>query len=218
MTDSEPDRELVLTRVFAAPCAQVYQAFVDPDQLGPVGFSVPRESVEIDARAGGYQRFVMVNDNDPSFRSPVDATFTEVIENELLVGNETWEGVRGMQGAGTMAVRIDSTTRARAPASSSARGPTRARWREWRAQAGAAPSPSSTPCLRANVSAGRIARRTLLPNCDRPACGGRSTSSCAATARSSRPARARGGGSEARRARGGSRADLEELVRLSRVG
>ena len=84
---------------------------MDPDQLarwfGPVGFSVPRESIEIDARAGGYQRFVMVNDNDPSFRSPVDATFTEVIENELLVGNETWEGVRGMQGAGTMAVRIE---------------------------------------------------------------------------------------------------------------
>jgi uncharacterized protein YndB with AHSA1/START domain len=85
--------ELVITRIFDAPRALVYRAFVDPDQLaqwfGPVGWSVPRDSIEIDATVGGHQRFTMVNDEDQSMISPVNATFTEVIENELLVGEET---------------------------------------------------------------------------------------------------------------------------------
>ncbi len=84
--------ERVITRSFDAPRDLVYRAFVDPNQLyawfGPVGWSVPRESVTIDARVGGHQRFVMVNDHDPSLHSSVDATFTEVIENELLVGTQ----------------------------------------------------------------------------------------------------------------------------------
>ena len=80
MTDAD-DRELVLTRHFDAPRALVYQAFVNPDQLaawfGPVGFSVPRDTVDIDARTGGHQRFTMVSDTDPAMRSPIDATLTE---------------------------------------------------------------------------------------------------------------------------------------------
>ncbi|MFI5045102.1 MAG: SRPBCC domain-containing protein [Acidimicrobiales bacterium] len=87
-------RDLVIERVFDAPREVVYQAFIDPDQLsqwfGPVGWSVPRDTVEIDARVGGRQKFTMVNDDDPSQASPVNATFVEVIENELLVGVETW--------------------------------------------------------------------------------------------------------------------------------
>lgn len=85
-------QELVITRTFDAPRNLVYRAFTDPDQLaqwfGPVGFSVPRDTVDIDARVGGHQRFTMVNDTDPTFTSPVNATFTEVVENELLVGEE----------------------------------------------------------------------------------------------------------------------------------
>jgi uncharacterized protein YndB with AHSA1/START domain len=97
MSDATRDQELVITRIFDAPRALVYQAFVDPDQLaqwfGPVGFSVPRDTVDIDPRVGGHQRFVMVSDEDPAMRSPVDATFTEVVENELLAGEEVYEGV-----------------------------------------------------------------------------------------------------------------------------
>lgn len=84
--------DLVITRIFDAPRELVYRAFVDPDQLaewfGPAGFSVPRDSVDIDARVGGHQRFTMVSDDDPNVVSPVNATFIEVIENELLVGAE----------------------------------------------------------------------------------------------------------------------------------
>ncbi|MFC7530774.1 SRPBCC domain-containing protein [Actinoplanes sp. GCM10030250] len=85
--------ELVITRIFDAPREMVYRAFTDPDQIaawfGPVGWSVPRDTVDLDVRQGGHQRFAMVNDDDPTMTSPVDATFVEVIENELLVGEES---------------------------------------------------------------------------------------------------------------------------------
>jgi uncharacterized protein YndB with AHSA1/START domain len=89
---TEAANELVMTRVFDAPRELVYRAFVDPDELAqwfaPVGWSVPRDSVSVDARVGGHQIFTMVNDADPTQTSPVWSTFTEVVENELLVGTE----------------------------------------------------------------------------------------------------------------------------------
>jgi len=107
----EPTYELEISRIFDAPRELVYQAFVDPDQLsewfGPVGWLVPRDTVEVDARPGGYQRFVMVNAQDPSQRSPVDATFTEVIPNELLVGEQSAEGIQGFEGIATMTLRLE---------------------------------------------------------------------------------------------------------------
>jgi uncharacterized protein YndB with AHSA1/START domain len=91
--------EITLSRVFDASPELVYRAFVDPDQLclwfGPEGFSVPCESVQIDARPGGFQRFVLVDDADPAMRTQVDATFAEVVENELLAGHQEIEGTPG---------------------------------------------------------------------------------------------------------------------------
>lgn len=91
--------EITLSRVFDAPPELVYRAFVDPDQLclwfGPDGFSVPCESVQIDARPGGFQRFVLVSDADPAVRSRVDVTFAEVVENEVLAGHQEIEGTPG---------------------------------------------------------------------------------------------------------------------------
>jgi uncharacterized protein YndB with AHSA1/START domain len=109
--NAEPTYELEISRVFDAPRELVYQAFVDPDQLaqwfGPVGYMVPRDTVEVDARPGGYQRFVMVNADNPSERSPIDATFTEVIENELLVGEQKVEGIPGFEGIARMTLRVE---------------------------------------------------------------------------------------------------------------
>lgn len=107
---AQASNELQITRVFDAPRELVYRAFTDPDQLaqwfGPVGFSVPRESVEIDPRPGGVERFIMVSDTDPTMKSPVDARFTEVVENELLVGVE--DSPPGETGpAGPVTVRIE---------------------------------------------------------------------------------------------------------------
>jgi uncharacterized protein YndB with AHSA1/START domain len=107
---AQATQELAISRVFNAPRELVYQAFTDPDQLaqwfGPVGFSVPRESVEIDPRPGGVERFVMVSDADPTMTSPVDAKFTEVIKNELLVGVEDGSA-GGPQTAGPMSLRLE---------------------------------------------------------------------------------------------------------------
>lgn len=95
----EAKHEITISRLFDAPRELVYRAFVDPDQLcewfGPDGYSVPCETVQIDARPGGFQRFDMVSDQDPGHRSPVDVTLSEVVENELLVGHEEVEGPPG---------------------------------------------------------------------------------------------------------------------------
>jgi len=103
--------ELVITRVFDAPREVVYRAFTDPDQVaqwfGPVGWSVPRDSIELDVRPGGVQRFTMVNDADPTQTSPVDAVFTEVVENELLVGGENWDPTGEQPDGGKFCLRIE---------------------------------------------------------------------------------------------------------------
>ncbi|MEU4422341.1 SRPBCC domain-containing protein [Actinoplanes sp. NPDC024001] len=102
--------DLVITRIFDAPREMVYRAFTDPDQLsawfGPVGWSVPRDSVDMDVRVGGHQRFTMVNDADPAMTSPANATFVEVIENELLVGEENVAHIPEF-GADVLRLRIE---------------------------------------------------------------------------------------------------------------
>ncbi|HEV7761934.1 MAG TPA: SRPBCC domain-containing protein [Acidimicrobiales bacterium] len=110
-TDDADSVELVMTRLFDAPRELVYQAFVDPDQLaqwfGPVGFSVPRDTIDIDPRVGGPYRYVMVSDDDPEMRAPIDARFTEIVENELIAGIEDWEGVPGQEGTSTNYLRLE---------------------------------------------------------------------------------------------------------------
>jgi uncharacterized protein YndB with AHSA1/START domain len=96
--------EISVSRVFDAPRELVYQAFVDPDQFGqwfgPAGFSVPYETVQSDARPGGFQRFVLVSDADPSHRVPVDAALSKVVEDELLVAHADIGAVAGGRTAG----------------------------------------------------------------------------------------------------------------------
>ena len=56
------DREIVLSRVVAAPRALVFKAWTDPAHLplwfGPAGFKV--ETLEIDVREGGRWRFIFI--------------------------------------------------------------------------------------------------------------------------------------------------------------
>jgi uncharacterized protein YndB with AHSA1/START domain len=57
------DREIVLSRVVAAPRELVFKAWTDPQHLpkwfGPAGFKV--ETHEIDIRVGGRWRFVFIS-------------------------------------------------------------------------------------------------------------------------------------------------------------
>jgi uncharacterized protein YndB with AHSA1/START domain len=101
-------QQITISRVFDAPPELVYRAFTDPDQLarwfGPVGCSVPRDSISVDARPGGHLRFVMTA---PDVRSTVDMTFTEVVQNELLVGEMEAEGVPGVTAALRVTLRLE---------------------------------------------------------------------------------------------------------------
>lgn len=111
MTDTTATQELVITRVFDAPRKLVWRAFTDPDQFaqwfGPVGWSVPRDTVDIDLRVGGHERFVMVNDEDPSMTSSNDGIFTEIVEHELLVGYEEAKGFPGLPDGTRVTLRLE---------------------------------------------------------------------------------------------------------------
>jgi uncharacterized protein YndB with AHSA1/START domain len=102
MTETPP-YDIEITRVLDAPPERVYQAFTDPDQFaewyGPVGFPVHRDTVELDARVGGRQRFAMVSDVDPSMRTGFDGRFIEVVQNVLLSSRGAWDGIPGQAGS-----------------------------------------------------------------------------------------------------------------------
>lgn len=103
--------EISVSRVFDAPRELVYRAFVDPDQLclwfGPAGFSVPCETVQIDARTGGFQRFVLVSDADPGHRTAVDVALSQVIEDELLVAHADIGAIAGAGRTARIRVRLE---------------------------------------------------------------------------------------------------------------
>jgi uncharacterized protein YndB with AHSA1/START domain len=105
--------ELHIERVIDAPRELVWRAFTDPDEIakwfGPVGYSVPRESVEVDLRVGGHQKMTMVPD-DPSYPpgGPSDGVFDEIVENELLVMHEVLEGeMAELFGTDRLDIRIE---------------------------------------------------------------------------------------------------------------
>jgi uncharacterized protein YndB with AHSA1/START domain len=93
--------EVSISRYFDAPPALVYRAFVDPAHLaqwfGPLVFHCPVETIEVDARPGGHWRITMVNNDNPEWNSPIDTTFVEVIENQLLVGYDIAKGFPGIE-------------------------------------------------------------------------------------------------------------------------
>jgi uncharacterized protein YndB with AHSA1/START domain len=79
--------EITITRVFDAPRERVWAAWTDPAQIarwwGKRGWTTPPASVTMDVRPGGAFRLNSVNDEDGR-EMPLDTTFTEVVEPELL--------------------------------------------------------------------------------------------------------------------------------------
>ena len=79
------DREIVLTRLLAAPRDLVWQAFTDPKHIphwfGPNGF---RTTIyEIDVRPGGVWRYMMHGPDGTDY--PNKVIYTEVVRPERLV-------------------------------------------------------------------------------------------------------------------------------------
>ncbi|GGG49441.1 hypothetical protein GCM10011374_09900 [Kocuria dechangensis] len=99
VTDLDPAEVFSVSHDLAHPPAAVWAAFTEPDRLagwfGPQGWSVPRDSVELDVRPGGRQRFRMVSDADPAQVSPVHATYVRVEQDALLEGREALPGPDG---------------------------------------------------------------------------------------------------------------------------
>jgi uncharacterized protein YndB with AHSA1/START domain len=110
----KPAYDIEITRVLEAPRERVYQAFTEPDQFaewyGPVGFPVHRDSVQLDARVGGLQRFAMVSDDDASLRTGFDGRFVEVVPNELLRAAAPGRGFRAKPLRGHRAYEWSFTT------------------------------------------------------------------------------------------------------------
>jgi uncharacterized protein YndB with AHSA1/START domain len=83
----ELDREIVLSRVIAAPRALVFKVWTDPRHLpiwfGPEGFKV--ETHEIDIRVGGQWRFVFVGPDGTRYDNRV--VFLKIEPPRLLEMN-----------------------------------------------------------------------------------------------------------------------------------
>jgi uncharacterized protein YndB with AHSA1/START domain len=84
----DPVREVRVSRVFEAPREVVFRAWIDPDQIAawfaPEECDVPRETVEVQARAGGRIRFSMVESAGAAVY-PVDFEVVQISAPELLV-------------------------------------------------------------------------------------------------------------------------------------
>jgi uncharacterized protein YndB with AHSA1/START domain len=86
----DPDRDLVLTRVIAAPREKLYRAWTEPELLkrwfAPAPYTTP--VAELDVRPGGECRIVM---RDPEGHDlPNPGVYLEVVPNERLVFTDAY--------------------------------------------------------------------------------------------------------------------------------
>src|ERR1051326_1482016 len=83
------DRELLMTRIFDAPRALVFDALTKPELvrqwlLGPAGWSMP--VCEIDLRVGGSYRYVWRHDKGQEMG--MGGVFREIVPPERIVSTE----------------------------------------------------------------------------------------------------------------------------------
>jgi uncharacterized protein YndB with AHSA1/START domain len=91
MTDVVAEREIEITRVFAAPRELVWRMFTDPRELthwwGPRGWSAPLEGIAVELEPGGAYRLLGVRVEDGR-EMLTDAVVRELVEPERLVLEE----------------------------------------------------------------------------------------------------------------------------------
>jgi uncharacterized protein YndB with AHSA1/START domain len=90
-TATPTDREVVVTRVVAAPRRFVYDAWTQPEHvrrwmLGPEGWTMP--VCEMDLRVGGIWRYVWRKSGGAEM--PMTGTYREIVPPERLVTTESW--------------------------------------------------------------------------------------------------------------------------------
>ena len=88
MPDLTADQKVLITRIFDAPREQVFNAWIDPDEVaawyGPEHFDAPRERIHIDPRVGGRYELTMVR-RDGGGEFAIGYEILELVEPELLV-------------------------------------------------------------------------------------------------------------------------------------
>jgi uncharacterized protein YndB with AHSA1/START domain len=91
--EAQGEREIVMSRVFDAPRALVFEAFTRPDLLrrwllGPPGWSMP--ICEVDLKVGGRYRYVWRNDKDGR-EMGMGGVYREVAPPTRLVSTEKFD-------------------------------------------------------------------------------------------------------------------------------
>lgn len=85
MTDTAADRELVLTRIFDAPAAKIYEAWTTPEILkkwfAPLPFTTPEAT--LDVRVGGENMIVMQDEAGNKY--PNAGVYLELVPNRKIV-------------------------------------------------------------------------------------------------------------------------------------
>lgn len=99
--------------VTSAPAADVYEAFLDPELIsrwfGPTGWSVPRDTITVERREGGAYAFQMVNEEDESQSSPVDATIDELRESRYIRATDRGGAELGLPSDVVMETLVEET-------------------------------------------------------------------------------------------------------------
>jgi uncharacterized protein YndB with AHSA1/START domain len=102
MSDSTPastGQEVLITHVFDAPRARVFEAWTSADEVGawfgPDGWDAPRERIRIDLHVGGRYELTMVRRSDNA-EFPIGYEILELVEPELLVLRSDPMPERGM--------------------------------------------------------------------------------------------------------------------------
>ena len=89
MTHAAPsDQQVLVTRIFDAPRARVFAAWMDPARVaewyGPEHFDTPADRVLIEPRPGGRYELTMV-ERGTGRELPVRYEIVELVEPELIV-------------------------------------------------------------------------------------------------------------------------------------
>src|SRR2546426_10557878 len=118
------ERELVMTRDFAAPRGMVFDALTKPELvrrwlLGPPGWTMP--VCDIDLRVGGKYRYVWPNADGREMG--MGGTFKEMVRPSRLVATETYDD--HWTGGETLVTTELAGTRAKTTPSTTVRYPSR---------------------------------------------------------------------------------------------
>jgi len=103
VVDVVGEREIVMTRAFAAPRELVFDAWTKPEQvsrwlLGPSGWTMP--ICTIDLRVGGAYRYVLRNQDGREMI--IKGVYREIVAPERLVSTESFGDEPGPEAINTL--------------------------------------------------------------------------------------------------------------------